>query len=262
MLALIAGQGALPTVLVDSLVERPHIVALEGFDPDTLVPDQRFRLEHLGTLIVQLKALGVTRVCFAGAIGRPRLDPSRIDAATMPLVPRMMEALGKGDDGALRIVLEIFEDAGLRIVAADDIAASLLPHPAVFTTRRPEAGHERDAVRAAAIVAGMGTLDIGQSCVVKDGQALAVETLFGTDWMLASLQNRTDGKGGVFYKAKKPGQDRRIDLPVVGVRTLAGAAKAGLDGLIVEADGVMVLDLAAIERTADELGLFFWVRKP
>lgn len=260
MLALIAGQGALPTVLADNLPDRPHIVSLEGFDPDVLVPDQRFRLEQLGTLIAQLKALGVKRVCFAGAIARPSIDPSRIDAATMPLLPRMMEALGKGDDGALRTVIAIFEEAGFEVIGADDIAAALLPRPGVYTSRRPDPAHETDAERAAAIVAGMGALDIGQSCVVKAGQALAVEAHFGTDWMLASLKDRTDGTGGIFYKAKKPAQDRRIDLPVVGVRTVAGAAKAGLDGLVVEADGVMVLDLAAVERAADELGLFFWVR--
>lgn len=261
MLALIAGQGALPAVLFDCLREKPpHVVALNGFDPDTLVPDQRFRLEHLGTLIAELKALGITEVCFAGSIGRPALDPSKIDAATLPLVPRVIEALQRGDDGALRTVLSIFEEAGFIIRAPDEIASALLPRSGIYTTRKPDDAHRADAERAALIIQGMGALDIGQSCVVKGGQALAIEAGFGTDWMLGSLGNRTDGLGGLFYKAKKPTQDRRIDLPVVGVKTVAGVAKAGLEGLVVECDGVMVLDLAAVERIADELGLFFWVR--
>jgi DUF1009 family protein len=260
MLALIAGRGKLPAVLVDCIKKLPFIASLEGFAPDLLVPDRTFRLEHLGTLISELKALGVTEVCFVGAMSRPIIDPAQIDDATRPLVPRMMAALQAGDDGALRIVLEIFEEAGLTIKAADDIAPALLPRSGVFTTRQIDEDDRVDAKRAEEILTGLGSLDIGQSCVVHRGQALAIEGCFGTDWMLQSLVNRPDGQGGLFYKSKKPGQDRRIDLPVIGVDTVAGAAKAGLEGIVIETDGVMVLDLAAVVRAADEVGIFLWVR--
>lgn len=262
MLALIAGQGRLPAVLVDALPDDPYIASPQGFEPDFLVPDRRFRLEHLGTLIAELQALGVTEVCFAGGVTRPELDPSQIDAATMPLVPRVMAALQEGDDGALRVLLSLFEDAGFRIRAANELSSALLPRAAVFTSRRTDEGHVRDAARAADVIAGLGPLDIGQGCVVKAGQVLAIEGAFGTDWMLNSLLRRPDGTGGLFFKAKKPGQDARIDLPLIGVDTVAAAAKAGLDGIVVEEDGVMVLDLAAVTRAADETGLFLWVRRP
>lgn len=262
MLALIAGRGKLPAVLVDCMKELPFIASLEGFAPDFLVPDRTFRLEHLGTLISELKALGVTEVCFVGAVSRPKIDPSQIDPETLPLVPRMMAAIQAGDDGALRTVLEIFEEAGLTIRAADDIAPALLPRPGVFTTRRIEDEHRADAKRAEDIITGLAPLDIGQSCIVHRGQALAIEGQFGTDWMLRSLVNRPDGLGGLFYKASKPGQDRRIDLPVIGVDTVAGVAKAGLEGMVIETDGVLILDLAAVTRAADESGLFLWVRDP
>ncbi len=262
MLALIAGTGKLPAVLVENLKDLPHIVALQGFEPDILVPDQRFRIEHLGTLLEDLKALGIAEVCFAGAIGRPEIDPAKIDAATVPLVPSMMAALQKGDDGALREVLSIFEDAGFTIRAPHEFASALLPLQAVFTSRKPDDQNKADGSRASEILQALGPLDIGQSCVIHRGQVLAVEGRFGTDWMLQSLIARPDARGGVFYKAAKPTQDRRIDLPVVGVDTVAGARKARLDGIIVEENSVMVLDLAAVERAADECGLFFWVRRP
>lgn len=262
MLALIAGRGKLPAVLVDNLADLPHIAALEGNLPEFLVPDRIFRIEELGTLLEEFRALGVTDVCFAGAIHRPGVDPTRIDAATMPLVPRMMTALGKGDDGALREVLAIFTEAGFAIRSPDELAPALLPAEAVLTARHPEPQHERDIERAAQVLRHLGPLDIGQSCVVHKGQVLAIEGCFGTDWMLESLLHRPDGSGGVFYKAPKPGQDRRIDLPLVGVDTVVRAKKAGLDGVVVEENGVMVLDMAAVRRAADELRLFFWVRRP
>lgn len=260
MLALIAGQGALPSVLVQNLSDQPLIAALEGFAPEDLVPDRVFRIEQLGTLIEAFKACGVTEVCFAGSIARPAIDPSRIDAATMPLVPRMMAALQKGDDGALREVLSIFEDAGMKIRAAHEIAPALLPTSDVRSKRQPDDQNKADTEHAAANMAALGPLDIGQSCVVRHHQTLAIEGQFGTDWMLNSLQNRPDGTGGVLYKAAKPDQDRRIDLPVIGAQTIAGAKKAGLDGVVIETGGVMVLDLDRVIGAADENGLFLWIR--
>ena len=264
MLALIAGSGALPAVLAASIEARGAralVAALEGHPPDGLVPDRGFRLETLGTLVADLRDQGVTEVCFAGAIRRPPVDPGQIDAATMPLVPRLMAALQKGDDGALREVLAIFEEAGLTVRAASDLAPELLPEAGVLSSTAPTAAHEQDAARAADVLATLGPLDIGQSIVVHRGQVLAVEGSFGTDWMLASLAERPDGQGGVFYKAAKPGQDRRVDLPLIGASTLQAVHAAGLDGVIIEAGGVMVLELDAVSRLADALGLFLQVRR-
>ncbi len=260
MLALIAGRGKLPAVLVDSLEDLPFIASPEGFDPDFLVPDRRFRIEELGTLLEELHALGVTEVCFAGGIRRPDIDPARVDAATRPLVPRILAALGQGDDGALRAVLSIFEEAGFAIRGVHEILPALLPDEGVHTARRPDPAQEADAARAARIVAGMGHLDIGQAVAVQAGQALALEGVFGTDWMLASLRQRPDEEGGVLYKAAKPGQDRRIDLPMIGTDTVTAAKRAGLDGIVVARGEVMVLDIDRVVRAADKAGLFLWVR--
>ena len=57
-------------------------------------------------------------------------------------------------------------------------------------------------------------------------------------------------------KIPKPGQDRRIDLPSIGVRTVERAAEAGLAGIAVEAGGVIAAEAEAMVRVADEKGLF------
>ena len=57
-------------------------------------------------------------------------------------------------------------------------------------------------------------------------------------------------------KLKKPGQERRADLPTIGRSTVAGAAAAGLAGIAVEAGAALVVDAPAVTRAADEAGLF------
>jgi len=262
MLALIAGTGALPGELTERLDAPPLVCALEGFDPDDLVVDVRFRLETLGSLLAVLRDNGVTQVCMAGAIGRPSIDPAAIDTATLPLVPLLQQAMASGDDGALRAAITIFEQAGMTVSGAHEIAPDLLPPTGCATLAKPGERDRDDAARGAEIVVAMSAADIGQACVVQRHQALAIEGAFGTDWMLRSLTTRPDAGGGVLFKAPKPGQDRRVDLPAIGPDTVVAACAAGLSGMVIEAGGVMVLDRPGVLAECNRLGLFLWVREP
>jgi len=262
MLALLAGRGALPDAIAAAQDGDVVICALESDPPNRLEVDLWFRVETLGSLLDQLKARGVDRICTAGAIGRPQIDPAAIDAATLPLVPVLTAALQAGDDGALRALIGIFETAGFRMLAAHEAAPGLLLSAGVPTAVQPDDRHRSDAARGAAIVAAMAAVDIGQACAVLNGQALAVEAMFGTDWMLTGLAERPDGQGGILFKAPKPGQDRRADLPTIGPETIRAAAGAGLEGVVIEAGGVIVLDQPGVIGACDRMGLFLWSREP
>lgn len=263
--ALIAGQGALPAALAAEMAEAPLVAALDGFTPDGLTVDLRFRVERLVPFLRALERDGVGQVVFAGAVTRPRLDPGLLDEATAGLLPRLMQAMAAGDDATLRVVIELFEEFGFTVAGVEQVAPALLPGAGVLAgavSPRDEA----DATRAAAIVAALGAVDVGQGAVVAQGLCLGVEALPGTDALLAQVAGigalRPDpARGrGVFYKAAKPGQDRRIDLPTLGPETLRRAAAAGLGGVAFEAGSVICLDLAGMQRLAGELGLFLWAR--
>lgn len=261
-LLLIAGAGGLPAALVAALPERPVICALDGFAPAGLDPDQTFRIERLALFLRWLEDQGVTEVCFAGAVQRPRLDPSLFDPATATMVPRLLGALGQGDDATLREVLAIFGEAGFAVKGVSDIAPELVPAAGLYAGSIT-AQDEKDATRAEAIVAALGAVDVGQGCVVAGGLCLAVEVLPGTDAMLAFVAQipvSLRSARGLFYKAPKPTQDRRIDLPALGVQTVVNAAAAGLGGIVWQAGGVICLDLPAMQAEAAARGLFLWAR--
>ncbi|WP_256371614.1 LpxI family protein [Tabrizicola sp. YIM 78059] len=263
--ALIAGRGRLPAALAQAMAEPPFVAAPEGFVPAGLAVDLTFRLERLVPFLRALADAGVSRVVLAGAVQRPRLDPALLDPATAELLPRLMQAMQAGDDATLRAVLEIFDEFGFAVAGVEEVAPTLLPGPGVLAgtvTPRDEA----DAARAAEIVAALGAVDVGQGAVVAQGLCLAVEALPGTDAMLAEVARigalRPDpARGrGVFYKAAKPGQDRRIDLPTIGPDTLRAVAAAGLGGVAFQAGSVICLDHAEMRLLAGELGLFLWAR--
>lgn len=266
MLAIIAGEGVLPGLLyahVAAAGDAPLVVELEGFPARIAgVRPIRFRVEHLGSVLADLRDRGVTELCLAGRVQRPSLDPKAVDAATEPYVPGIVAAISAGDDGALREILAIIEEFGFTLLAAHDVMPELLPPAGIPTEAQPDDRDEADAVRASAIVAALASADIGQGCAVAAGQALAVEALGGTDWMLRSIaaERPAGPEGGILYKSPKSGQDRRADLPVIGPKTVEGAAAAGLSGIVIEAGGVLVLNRAAVIAACDEAGLFLWVR--
>jgi DUF1009 family protein len=263
--AIIAGQGRLPAALAEAMAEPPLVAALDGFAPEGLTVDLRFRVERLVPFLRALERDGVGRVIFAGAVTRPRLDPGLLDDATAGLLPRLMAAMQQGDDATLRVVIQLFEEFGFTVAGVEDVAPALLPQAGVLAGT-PTPRDEADAARAAAIVAALGSVDVGQGAVVAQGLCLGVEALPGTDVLLAQVAGigalRPDparGKG-VFYKAAKPAQDRRIDLPTLGPETLRAVSAAGLGGVAFEAGSVICLDLAGMQRLAAELGLFLWAR--
>ncbi|ETW13319.1 hypothetical protein ATO8_08906 [Roseivivax marinus] len=258
MLALIAGRGELPRAVAEAQDARPLVCALTGHAPVGLTPDITFRLERLGGLMATLKRRGVDRVCLCGGVDRPHIRPLAFDLRTLAMLPEMRRALARGDDGALRGVIALFEVRGFAVVAAHEAAPELLPAAGVPTRTHPDTSAGADARIGDAVIEDMGRADLGQACVVAEGAVIAREDDSGTDAMLRGLPGHA--RGGVLYKAPKPGQDRRADLPTIGPETAVGAVRAGLRGIVIEAGGVIVLDRPEVIRRLDAAGLWLWVR--
>lgn len=254
MLALIAGTGGLPPAIA-AATDVDMICALDGFVPDLTV-DVTFRLEHLGSFLADLTQRGVTRVCLAGALKRPQIDPTEIDAATRPLVPVIQAAMAQGDDGALRALMQIIEAHGLIIVAAHTLVPALLPFAGVPTAQKPNGEMMAEAVLGERVIAKLGALDRGQACVIQGAKLLAEEGPQGTDAMLGTVI----AESGILYKAPKPTQDRRADLPVIGPDTAQAVVDAGLDGIVITAGGVMVLHQPDVLDILNAAGKVLWIR--
>ena len=265
-LGIVAGAGALPRLIAEAQGARGHLVcAFEGVAPDWIGahPHVVVPFEKPGALFAALRKAGVRRLVMAGGMQRPKLRPLHFDRTALGLASRILPLLGQGDDALLRGLAAVFEAEGFVLVAAQQVLDGLLaPAGAIGGAVMTEA-QAADVRRAAEIVAALGGLDIGQGAVVEAGICLGVETIQGTDALLDAVARtkpalRADpaGRAGVLYKAPKPGQDRRLDLPAIGVETVRRAAAAGLAGVAVAAGGVLLIDRGAIVAEAEAHGLF------
>ncbi len=262
-LGIIAGGGDLPGLVAAACRAqgRPfHFLALSGHaDPQVIggdAPQDWVRLGEAGTGFERLRQAGVAEVVMIGPVRRPTLLELAPDFRTARFFARVgLKALG--DDGLLRAVAAELESEGFRVVGVDEVLSDCLAVPGPYGGLSPDPQAQADIARGIEVARGLGALDVGQAVVVQQGIVLGVEAIEGTDNLLRRCGPLArQGVGGVLVKLKKPGQDRRIDLPTVGLTTLREAAAAGLRGIAVEAGGALVLGRDAMAAEADRLGLF------
>lgn len=260
-LGIVAGSGALPRRVIEhchATGREVFVLALAGAaEPASVegVPHAWCRPGAAARGLALLRAHGVSDLVLAGAIRRPSLAALRPDWRTARFLARL-GVRAWGDDGLLSAVVRELEEEGFHVIGAETLIDGLVP-PGPLGRCRPDREAEADIARGIAVARALGALDVGQAVVVQQGLVLGVEAIEGTDALLGRVAGlRREGPGGVLVKLAKPGQERRVDRPVIGPQTLALAAEAGLRGIAVEAEATIVLDREALIRAADASGLF------
>jgi DUF1009 family protein len=163
----------------------------------------------------------------------------------------------RGYDQLLRLIVEELESEGFRVVGADTLIDDALVPEGPLTALAPDADALRDIALGVEVASRLGDLDIGQAVVVQQGLVLGVEAVEGTDGLLERCAGlRRAGRGGILVKLKKPGQERRADLPTIGPDTIRLAAETGIAGIAVQAGHCLVLERDRTISTADRAGLF------
>ncbi len=273
-IGLIAGGGALPAVIAGHLTSQgrpPFVVRLapyadEGLSP---FPGEDFNLGQIGPQFERLNAEGCDAVCFAGVVRR--VDPTQLnlDPLALSLLPRVLAAMKTGDDALMRVFVEAAEEAGFQVLGAQQACPDILAGAGALGANSPDQRAMADIAKAAAVAQAVGAWDIGQGVVVCEGLVLAVEAQEGTDLMLRrvgelpeAVRGTLAARRGVLVKRPKPRQERRIDLPTIGLATVETAAAAGLAGIAVEAGGALFLQRAEALARANELGLFVYGFSP
>jgi hypothetical protein len=263
-LGVIAGQGALPRLIVQGardIYKDVYVLAFEGdTDPDMLngLEHHWLKPEEIARSLEMFKQAGVQDIVMAGRLSRPSLKRLKPPILSARIVARLGKALFAGDDTLFRAVTRIFEEEGFHVVGANDVLAELTAPEGLLTHTAPNAAVLDDIDRGFHAIRELGKLDIGQAVIVKNGQILGVEALEGTDALIArcATLGDPDEPGGVLIKARKPGQEERVDLPAMGVDTVRNLHAAGFAGIALEANGCLIIEKQQTVDLANGHGLF------
>ena len=265
-IAIFAGEGSLPRQVYEAAKKQKKecfVVGLEGnvcksdFKPEDY---EEYPVHYVGKIIEAIKFRGIEHVVLAGRVSRGSISKLLLDIKGAKLFAKIVKN-GLNDNAVLHSLIKFLENEGFTIVSADSIATDLVAEKGSLTDSIPSDAVQKDIKQGYKILQGVANFDVGQSLVIQDGLVLGVEAAEGTDELIkrcGSIQQKLGEEGAILIKIVKPAQDKRVDLPCVGVHTIDMLDKYGLQGVAIEAGYTIILDKKATIEAANEKNIFIY----
>ena len=206
------------------------------------------------TVIKTFKKEGVTDVTMLGKVTKEHLYKKITTIPDMRTIKILNRLRNRKDDTIMLAIVEELEKEGLRVADQTKYMRSLMPEVGVMTNRKPTEAESLDIQFGFTLAKQMGGLDIGQTVVVKEQAAMAIEAIEGTDACILR-GGALAREGAVVVKTAKPDQDVRFDVPAVGMKTLQSMIDSQCKVLAMEAKRTIFVEQEAVLQKANELGI-------
>tara|TARA_B100001057_G_scaffold99561_2_gene96513 strand:+ start:781 stop:1623 length:843 start_codon:yes stop_codon:yes gene_type:complete len=266
-LAIIAGFGSLPLQVINDAISKDWDVTIFSIDGSFKSNSKNHNIIELSYLNIKkifniLEKNNIKNLTMIGYIPRPNNMSAYLNLSNILFYLKFRNIMNSGDSSLFNNLIKFIEGKGYNIIGAHQISDNLTLTKGLYSTTRI-GGKENDNIKIANNIANkIGDLDIGQSVVVARERVLAVEAAEGTNSMLKriiDLRIASPDKGGVFFKTSQNIQDKRVDMPTIGPKTIDLVIKANLSGIAITQGDVIVLEYDKIIKLINENNLFFIV---
>ena len=156
------------------------------------------------------------------------------------------------DDAIMLKIIEQMENIGITILDQTIFIKNLMVQKGVLTLNHPTEAQLADIDYGFKIAKQMGGLDIGQSVVIKDRMIMAIEAIEGTDKCIKRGCKLAKKKNAIVVKVSKPAQDKRFDIPAVGLKTIKTMKKHGANLLALESGETIIVDREKMVKFANK----------
>lgn len=258
-LGLIAGNGRFPFLAAAGARRAGRRVVALAIREETAPELERevdefhwLSLGQLGKAVEILRRSGAREAIMAGQVKHRQIFSDVVP--DLKLIGVLARLAFQNTDSLIGGVAEALGRDGITLLPSTAFLQDHLAEAGPMTRRRPERGEQRDieyGERVARVLAGM---DLGQTVVIKDRAAVALEAMEGTDETIRRA-GRIAGAGATVVKVSKPRQDLRFDVPVVGEGTLVAMREAGARVLAVDAGRTLMIDRPEFLARAGEAGI-------
>lgn len=258
-LGLIAGNGRFPFLVAAAARRAGRRVVAVAIEEET-APELAAEVDEihwvslgqLGRCIEALKGAGAVEAVMAGQVKHRQIFSGLVpDLALLAVLARLAV---KNTDSLIGGVADALAREGITLLPSTALLHEQLASPGPMTRRAPSRDQWRDVEYGRELARALTSLDVGQTVVVKDRAAVALEAMEGTDEVIRRA-GRIAGEGTVVVKLAKPRQDLRFDVPVVGRGTVQAMVEARAKVLAVESARTLIIDRPDVLAAADEAGL-------
>lgn len=260
VIGLIAGRGRFPILFAQAARRQgiKVIVAAAKGDASALMycfadEVRWFSPGQLKDLFSFFRSRHVNSILMAGQIDPDTLfrEDIRADDEYRALFAALAD---RRCDTIFGAVADRLKAEGMDLLDSTLLLKEFLAPKGTLTRRAPTEDELSDIEFGIGIAKHIGSMDIGQTVVIKGKAICAIEAMEGTDRCI--LRGGVIARvGAVVVKASKPGQDNRFDVPVIGPRTIRAMAKARAAVIAVEAGKTLIIDRDQTTGLADCYGI-------
>ena len=258
---LIAGIGNLPVEFMRAAQHEGYEVVVisvvtDGAPELQAEADAYYQISVFksDTVIKTFLKEGVADVTMLGKVTKEHLYKKITTIPDMRTIKLLNRLRNRKDDTIMLAIVEELEKEGLSVADQTKYMRSLMPSVGVMTNRQPTEVEQLDITFGFTLAKQMGALDIGQTVVVKEQAAMAIEAIEGTDECI-KRGGALGREGAVVVKTAKPNQDVRFDVPAVGMKTLESMISSNCKVLAMEAKRTIFVEQEAVLQKANELGI-------
>ena len=254
---LIAGDGELPVKFAQNAKNSGFevvAISLSGQNRGELKKLCKKVYEFTPGEVTKIKAAlkdeNVKQLTFLGKVHKGVLLKSLIkfDQEALRLIK---EAVRLNDDAVMMLIVDELAKICVDVLDQTLFIQNHMVPKGVLTKNQPTKEQITDVEYGYEVAKQIGDIDIGQSVVVKNKMIMAVEAIEGTDCAI-ERGGKLAKKDAVIVKVSKPNQDKRFDLPTVGLNTLKKMKGVKANVLAVEANKTIIVQQEKMIEFADK----------
>lgn len=253
---LIAGDGILPVEMARHAKENGFEVICISLANDNLKKLKKYCSKvyscHPGEMTRIEKILtdeNIKQATFLGKVHkRVLLQLHKFDKRAIEILKSVKRL---NDDEVMLLIVKEFEKRDITVLDQTIFIKNLMIPSGVLGKLKPSENQIEDVNYGFWLAKEMGKVDVGQSVIIKDKMAMAVEAIEGTD-MCIKRGAKYAKKGAVVVKVSKPSQDKRFDIPAIGLKTLKTMKKYKASLIAVEANETIIVNQEKVIKYADD----------
>lgn len=253
---LIAGDGILPVRMAQYAKENGFEVVCISLSRDNVRDLKKYCSKvyschpgEVNKIESILRDEQIKQLTFLGKVHKKvLLQLHKFDKRAIDLIK---DAVRLNDDQVMLMIVQELAKIGVEVLDQTIFIKNLMIPAGVLGKHKPTKEQMDDVNYGFWLAKEMGKIDVGQSVVIKDKMIMAVEAIEGTDSCIkrgAKLAKRA----AVIVKVAKPKQDKRFDIPAIGMKTLRTMRCKRASLIAVEANETIIVDQEKVIKYADE----------
>ena len=262
MIGLIFGETEFPKYIYRKIKNKKKYTIIDLTNNNFFKKDKnshKVSIGQFGKIVSILKENNCKKVLFAGKVNKPKFSKLKLDFKGAYYISKIIKKSKFGDAAILKEIINIFKKEGIKTISSTFFTPELNFSRGNYTKYKPDDEDRRNIKNAIKFLNKSKPYSHIQAAVGRNNSVI-FEKRKGTQDMLRRIKKNKNISNGVLVKFPKKKQDKRLDLPTIGLNTLKQCKTAGLKGIVLKHKNNIILNKTEAINYANKNKMFILVK--